>query len=367
MGFTALIVDDETIPRAILQQHLPWEKLGVTKVLLASDGEEALAEARRCPPDLVVSDIKMPRKNGLEMAAELRKFCPGCKFIFLSGYSDKEYLKGAIKLKAASYVEKPIDLEEITAALRDAISELGQQLPHDPRMFFFRGEAGGDTPLNDHVFLCSKSQLSEIGTAIRHKKKAETELALQRMYCEISRCEGTDPEYLRHLYCQLVFLFLTAAESHNITTVTQRTDFLLYTAAKQNTLAQLWDALYQTARDYFAALDPQDRDVTARVDHYLEQHSQNRTFTVQEMASELGFVNTYLCAAYKKSCGKTINQRLTELRIQHAKQLLTGPPQKLYEIARAVGYSDGKYFVKLFTRETGLSPKAYRERHCHEE
>ena len=85
------------------------------------------------------------------------------------------------------------------------------------------------------------------------------------------------------------------------------------------------------------------------------------------MAADLGFAHTYLCAAYKKSCGKTINQRLTELRLQHAKELLVRSRQKLYEVANAVGYGDGKYFVKLFTRETGLSPRQYRARHCHEE
>ena len=46
-----------------------------------------------------------------------------------------------------------------------------------------------------------------------------------------------------------------------------------------------------------------------------------------------------------------------------AKKLLSQSEQKLYEVARSVGYSDGKYFAKLFTRETGLTPKEYREKH----
>lgn len=58
------------------------------------------------------------------MAFAIREFCPHCQFIFLSGYSDKEYLKGAIKLKAANYVEKPIDLDEIKQALEEVIDEL---------------------------------------------------------------------------------------------------------------------------------------------------------------------------------------------------------------------------------------------------
>ncbi len=121
MNYTVLIVDDEAMPRKVLKEHLPWDSLGVTKIFQASDGLEAVEQARQCLPDIVISDIKMPHMDGIQMAAAIREFCPHCQFIFLSGYSDKEYLKGAIKLKAANYVEKPIDLEEIEQALSEVI------------------------------------------------------------------------------------------------------------------------------------------------------------------------------------------------------------------------------------------------------
>ncbi len=126
MNYTVLIVDDEAMPRKVLKEHLPWDSLGVTKIFQASDGLEAVEQARQCLPDIVISDIKMPHMDGIQMAAAIREFCPHCQFIFLSGYSDKEYLKGAIKLKAANYVEKPIDLEEIEQALSEVIKEIGR-------------------------------------------------------------------------------------------------------------------------------------------------------------------------------------------------------------------------------------------------
>ena len=64
MGFTVLIVDDELMPRTVLCRRLPWAGLGVSRVEQASDGEEGLEQARQCRPDIVISDIKMPRKNG---------------------------------------------------------------------------------------------------------------------------------------------------------------------------------------------------------------------------------------------------------------------------------------------------------------
>ena len=76
MGLTVLIADDETMPRTVLRDHLPWEELGVTRIVEASDGDETVEQARACRPDILISDVKMPRKTGLEAAEAIRTFCP---------------------------------------------------------------------------------------------------------------------------------------------------------------------------------------------------------------------------------------------------------------------------------------------------
>lgn len=367
MNFTVLIVDDEAMPRTVLQKHIPWEKLSVANVYLASDGEEAIEQARRFCPEIIISDIRMPRLNGLEMAAAIREFLPACQFIFLSGYSDKEYLKSAIRLRAASYVEKPLDLEEITAAVREVTTQLQRQAKPTAQELFFHGEHSSERPLNEEVYHAEEAFLDRLEKSIRHNKKEETYAALRKLCEETRHCEGTSPEYLRHLYCRVLFLFLHAAESRNLRALTARTDHLLYSLSSQETLAGLQEILMQTAKEYFAAQSPDCPDIYTQVEHYIENHYRDCSLTVQNIADHLGFTNTYLCAAYKKSCGKTINKRLTEIRLFHAKELLTTTNCKLYETANAVGYQDGKYFVKLFTRETGLSPREYQRRHTYEE
>ena len=84
MNFSVLVVDDEAMPRTVLQKHIPWEELSVTNVYLATDGEEGIEQARRFRPEIIISDIRMPRLNGLEMAAAVREFLPACQLIFLS-------------------------------------------------------------------------------------------------------------------------------------------------------------------------------------------------------------------------------------------------------------------------------------------
>ena len=369
MRFSVLVADDEKMPREILRDRLPWEELGVERVDAASDGAEALELARQHRPDIIISDVKMPRMNGLELAGAVREMYPECQFIFLSGYTDKEYLKGAIKLRAASYVEKPIDLEEVAAALRQVTTELKKSRRPDPDLVFYRGEDGDlSTPANGEVYVYDKALFAALGNLIRHKRKAEAMDLTARLYRDIRRCEGTRPEVVRNIYCQIVFALLSAAESRNITAVTAQGDYLLYTAAKQPTLRQLWQALTDGMQTYFQAVESNAQDLVTRVDGYLAAHLADSDFTVQAMASDLGFVHTYLCSAYKKNSGRTVNQKLTALRMERAKALLADPSRKLYEVAHAVGYADGKYFVKLFTKEVGIPPRLYRENLCcHEE
>lgn len=115
-----LIVDDEILTRTGLISSISWEDLGIDEVYEAADGIEGLKMAEKYKPEIILSDVRMPRMNGIDMLYKVREGAPDTIFIFMSGYSDKEYLKAAIKLRAVNYVEKPLDLTEIEQAVRTA-------------------------------------------------------------------------------------------------------------------------------------------------------------------------------------------------------------------------------------------------------
>jgi two-component system response regulator YesN len=123
-----LIVDDEIFTREGIIEQLSWSKLNINEIRQAFDGVNALEIASSYRPDILLTDVRMPRMDGIELSFKLRETCPSCEIIFMSGYSDKEYLKSAIKLKAISYVEKPIDLEELEAAIKSAVSSKSKEL-----------------------------------------------------------------------------------------------------------------------------------------------------------------------------------------------------------------------------------------------
>lgn len=122
-----IIVDDEKITRSGLISSINWEQLGIDKVIEASDGSEGLRLCLAEKPDIILTDMRMPRMDGVTMTEKLREDLPDSAVIFMSGYSDREYLKAAIHLKAVSYVEKPLDTSEVSEAIRLAAEHLSEK------------------------------------------------------------------------------------------------------------------------------------------------------------------------------------------------------------------------------------------------
>lgn len=102
-----LIVDDEELTRTGVISSVDWKSIGIDEVLQADDGVHGLESARLHRPEIILCDVRMPRMDGITMLERLEKFLPDSVPIFMSGYSDKEYLKAAIKLKAVNYIENP--------------------------------------------------------------------------------------------------------------------------------------------------------------------------------------------------------------------------------------------------------------------
>lgn len=118
-----LIADDEDYAREGLIEEIDWEEFGIDEIMQAVNGAEALKIAKWFRPDIVLTDIHMPKMNGIAFAGELVKQLPGSKIIFVSGYMEIEYLRSAIELSVIDYIEKPAEVETVKKALRRAVDE----------------------------------------------------------------------------------------------------------------------------------------------------------------------------------------------------------------------------------------------------
>jgi YesN/AraC family two-component response regulator len=141
-----LLIEDDNCVRELLQQTLV--KAGYD-VIPASNGDEGLDLYRHNKPDLVITDIVMPQKEGLQMILELRRQDPKSKVIAMSGggrYSNTDYLKLAKKFGARATLCKPFQREEILNAVKEV---LGPGKSPSPEVAHSSPASGDGTP-NGH-------------------------------------------------------------------------------------------------------------------------------------------------------------------------------------------------------------------------
>ena len=129
-----LIVDDEDLVRRGIVLGVDWAARGCVVVGEAANGEEGVAAVERYSPNLIITDVRMPRMDGIEMMQELRR--RGCKahVIILTAYSDFSYARSALQLGADDYLLKPFRDQELIAAIdkvRQKERELTALTPQD--------------------------------------------------------------------------------------------------------------------------------------------------------------------------------------------------------------------------------------------
>lgn len=111
--FSMMIVDDEPVIRQGIKTSIDWSTYGINIVGEASNGQEALEKIIKLKPNILITDIRMPVMDGLELAEQVRLKQADTKIIILSGYDDFQYAKKSINLKVTEYLLKPFGAEEL--------------------------------------------------------------------------------------------------------------------------------------------------------------------------------------------------------------------------------------------------------------
>jgi len=123
---TILYIEDDVITKKQMSQFLESQ----CKVLFtASNGQEGFELYKKLKPDLVITDIEMPKLNGLQLAEKIRKTCLSTQIIIITAYKKPEYLLEAVNLQLVQYLVKPISLEKINSVLKFAAQFLDVKKP----------------------------------------------------------------------------------------------------------------------------------------------------------------------------------------------------------------------------------------------
>jgi DNA-binding response OmpR family regulator len=132
-AYKVLVIDDETATLTMFRLFL--SAYGY-RVWVAEDGESGLVLARRHRPDIVFTDLKMPRMDGFEVLKEVKRMAPGTEVIVITGHGDMDLIVQALNLDVTDFINKPIKRTALDAALRRATERLRQPTPETGRIDF---------------------------------------------------------------------------------------------------------------------------------------------------------------------------------------------------------------------------------------
>ncbi len=116
--YKVLLVDDEEEVMNAIEHKIKWQELGFEVIGKAQNGVKALEIAEKTQPDVVITDIKMPYMDGLELSRRLKEENPSVRIMILTGFDEFEYAKEAVHLEIEEYVLKPVNANEFSECMK---------------------------------------------------------------------------------------------------------------------------------------------------------------------------------------------------------------------------------------------------------
>jgi two-component system response regulator YesN len=153
--YKLLIVDDEVEVRKGIINKIQWEELGYEIVAEAENGKEALELFEKTLPDVVLTDIKMPFMDGLELSRIIKEQYPTTRIIVMTGFDEFEYAHKAIKLNVSEYLLRPISAQELTDILTKVKRQMDEEIAEKENVEALRDYYRESIPILREKFLAS--------------------------------------------------------------------------------------------------------------------------------------------------------------------------------------------------------------------
>ena len=421
--YKVLLVDDEYMITEGLKRLIPFEKWDMEVVATANHADDALDYVREHPVDIVISDVNMPDKTGLEMIQEMKDLLPDAYYILLSGYQEFDYVKKAMNLSVVDYLVKPVDkvelghlLEKIVTQLREKVQEpeiLSQQLDEEAfkthltqKENWWIGlskEKQGDfvipyyvlgqdwqIVLADQEFEGLLVMPFEAPYQINFEKwKRDVEKTLFYGSVNLDQSESLfsyyDPIYrviiqgnLQQIIDELTLLEKIVLENTPRVSITKQlfTQFVmdvfhLFEHLKADDMTDIvknihaittFEDLVAYTKETLTSFFGQYR-MNENVVSVLEVIGRDyqKELSLKDISKDLFINPVYLGQLIKKETNSTFAELLNKQRIKAAQQLLLSTNDSIEDICYTVGYSNVGYFYKVFRKLCGKSPKAYRK------
>lgn len=208
--YRLIIVDDEDWIRERLKHTVDWGRMGIEVIGEASDGEEALEMTERLLPDIVITDIRMPCIDGLEYIKRIRDSRNDVKVIIISGYSDFEYARKAIKLGAFDYILKPVEDENLTGVMERCIEAIDTEKSKELLFSKAREQIKESLPVLKKEFLINlvNDYFNSDADILKEFSYLDIHFVSRSNICFILELDGADPEDSSDLWDKRLIQFV---------------------------------------------------------------------------------------------------------------------------------------------------------------
>ena len=343
-----LIADDEPVIRAGVRMLLQKCFDGVVIIGEAKNGKEALEliEAKR--PDVLITDIRMPVMDGLQLIETVKKRQLDMNTIILSGYSDFEYARLALRFGVSDFLIKPVTQEKMNEAIMRIIHQ-------NPNRWIGK--------LSPDILLEMKRTVDKL---VRHMTAEDRESILCTVADWRTACAGWGMSLglQKHLlgYLKLAYETELLAIWPSMQVLGAASD---KAELGEHELYILWTEELMAKADWISTRrSPRNRRVFEQVMEHIERNYGNPELSINHLAEICGVSAAYLSKMFRETANRPLTQVLAEFRLKRVKEWLERKDDsKISEIAESCGFNDYPYFSRLFKKIYGVSPQEYRDRH----
>ncbi|GGH47645.1 hypothetical protein GCM10008014_11090 [Paenibacillus silvae] len=393
--YRVLIADDEPIIREGIREAMDWAALGMQVVGEAEDGEEALERAVELNVHVVLVDMNMPFLNGIGLIRALQEQCPGVRYLIISGHDEFAYAQEAVRLGVEDYILKPVQAEQLKAALerlrqrldeehqrtayvRQAAQQIERNIPLLRQRFcqeWMEGELGEKNLTEQLAFLqlpsVSPVQVGVVRwpaaearqTILRENDRQLFLFAAENMITELLE---NRPHVLFREGSGLIGICLWQEAGEEISSLLeQQISACLniavhaYVESHTGTLEEVPETYRHCRAQVYeeVKLSP----LVRRARQLIQEEYAERELTLESLASRLQVSAVYLSRVLKKELNDSFVTLVTRARIRKAAQLLDSTALPIHTIAERVGYDTQHYFSTAFKKTMGISPAQYRK------
>lgn len=369
--YSVLLVDDEVFTRTLIGNYIN-SMPNIRLVADLANGFSAKRYLLEHPVDIIITDIKMPLMDGLELAAFVKEFVPHCSIVIISAYGEFEYARKAIQYGVTDYLLKPVQLEHIA----DVISKSCERIDEHRRMLLIH-QNNLDKKLEDKMQklltdkkpfgegkLKSREGLKEKNILIRlcvddkMGKIAEREALIYKNILQ-DVLPGWQVLRVRYGYGEYDYLCINI-KNRNHRSIENISEYLGETLAQNVTFSVLCDIhSVEELKLFYDNMNEKcgHKEIEIAL-KYMKEHL-HEALSRNEVAERVHLSPAYFSRLFKNVTGIGFGEYLRNLRMEQAQKMLA-ENRKVHEVATAVGFMDVKYFSAVFYKKVGYLPAEYR-------